>query len=106
MSVEDFYPEKEKAFRAGGGILEPPVMLAERKQDARLWSPADMVGAVARELQQEGAYGGKKITKAAIILYSEDSDRQVVIVQAGCSMLELQGLLRFAEQTVDKAVIG
>jgi hypothetical protein len=95
-------------FKYGGkmGVNAPPINLAERKQDARLWSPLDMLRSVTGEMQNTGTYQGQKITKAVVILYSEGKNRNVAVIQSGCSMLELQGLFRFAEQTVDGAIKG
>jgi len=101
----DDKPELESAFDTRERLKPAPVNLAERKQDARLWSPEQMIRTAAHEMAETGQYQGKNITKAAVILYSEDENRQVAIIQSGCSMLELQGLLRFAEQTIDKALV-
>lgn len=100
---EERYVQSERAF--SGPPPKPPINLAERKQDSRLWTPADMVCTVGRELAQNNCYGGKRVVKAAVVLYCEGEDRQVAVVQSGCSMVELVGVLRMAEQAVHRATV-
>lgn len=100
---EPQYVKLERAFPEP--TLKPPINLAERKQDSRLWTPADMVCTVGRELAQNNCYNGKRVVKAAVVLYCEGEDRQVAVVQAGCSLMETLGLLQLAGQVVHRATV-